>query len=88
MTAPYNKINYSLSYFFASSAGASVVSVVASATSSTVSVASAGVSTTSSFTSSAGASSVKSSFTTISLSSILAPTNSLVLAAFPTLSLK
>ena len=45
MTAPYNKINYSLSSFFASSAGASVVSVVVSAASSTVSVASAGVST-------------------------------------------
>ena len=33
-------------------------------------------------------SSTKSSFTVISLFSILAPTNSLVLAAFPTLSLK
>ena len=37
---------------------------------------------------SATGSSTKSSFTVISLFSILAPTNSLVLAAFPTLSLK
>ena len=65
------------------------VSLTVSTTScvSTVLVSTAGASS-GAVVSSATGSSTKSSFTVISLFSILAPTNSLVLAAFPTLSLK
>ena len=82
-----------LSLYSAFSASSFTVSTGVSLTVSTTSCVSTAVFSTAGASSGAAASSAtgsstKSSFTVISLFSILAPTNSLVLAAFPTLSLK
>ena len=81
--------NYYLSAFGSSVLGASSAFTSVSATSSAfgASATTADYSLTSSTTSAAG-SSVKSSFTSMYLDSILAPTSSFVLAAFPVLFLK